>query len=254
MDYATALEIGVRHTYWGDASAPFSVRAADPTIMRRVGLIMRSGGSGAVVAAPVGADGMPDRLAFDVLAEDVQQISLTEGWQADSVPIFAPDPLTEAGVDGTNCTIRPTDESQSELPRLPGDRRLCQISLPLSAAQFPIRCTVSCDTVQALWAYHIVGKSGADPIHIVDEAAEILFDDLGEETLPNGRIARILRSNTPVPLRWRNAIRLSLKEDQPPPYDPETLIPVLPVGGPNLKPVAGATPTDILQSDIYVSL
>lgn len=254
MEYRTALEIDIHHDYWGDASAPFSVEAANPVLLQRAGLVLRRGGPGALLAAPTGAEGLPERVAIDIIAEDMQLIGLTQGWRADTVPVFASDLAAIQESGPVQIAISPTAKAQSDLPRHPGDRRLCQLDLPLDPARFPITCTVTCDTVEALWAYHIVGKGGADPIHIVDDTGKIAFDDLGEETLPNGRTARILRSTAPVPIRQRNAIRLALKQDQPPPYDPETLIPVLPVGGANLRPVADDMPADVLQSDIYISL
>ncbi len=254
MEYRAALEIDIRHDYWGDAPAPFRVSAADPSLLQRAGLVLRSGGPGAVLVAPVEIEEVPVRVTLDIIADDTQLIGLTRGWRSDTVPVFAPELATAPGDDVAQISISPTDSAQSDLPRRPGDRRLCQLDLPFDPARFPITCTVACETVQALWAYHIVGKGSADPIRVVDDTDKIAFDDLGEEVLPNGRTARVLRSSTPVPIRQRNAIRLALKEDQPPPYDPETLIPVLPVGGSNLRPIPGATPADILQSDIYVSL
>lgn len=254
MEYRAALEVDIRHDYWGEAPAPFRVFAANPDALRRADLVLRSGGPGAVLAAPSDAEALPDRITLDIVADDTQLIGLTRGWRADTVPVFAPDLAATDAADKTRISISPTDEAKSDLSRHPGDRRLCQLDLPLDPTRFPIICTVACETVQALWAYHIVGKGNADPIHVVDDADKIAFDDLGEEILPDGRTARVLRSSTPVPIRQHNSIRLALKKDQPPPYDPETLIPVLPVGGLNLKPIPGATPADILQSDIYVSL
>ncbi len=254
MEYRAALEIDIRHDYWGDASAPFSVEAADPALLQRAGLVLRRGGPGALLAAPTGAEGLPERVALDIIAEDMQLIGLTRGWRADTVPVFAPDPAATPDSGPVQIAISPTAKARSDMPRHPGDRRLCRLDLPLDPLRFPMTCTVTCETIEALWAYHIVGKAGTDPIHIVDDTGKVAFDDLGEEILPDGRTARILRSVAPVPIRQRNAIRLALKQDQPPPYDPEILIPVLPVGGTNLRPVAGDMPADILQSDIYVSL
>ncbi len=254
MEYRTALEIDVRHNYWGDAPAPFAVQAAHPLQLQRAGVVLRQGGAGSLLAAPTEAEGLPETVALDVIAEDTQLIGLTQGWRADTVPVFSPELSAKSGESGAECVVQIASKAQSELPRAPGDRRLCRIILPLEASRFPISCIISCEAVEALWAYHIVGKGNKDSIHIVDDAANIAFDDLGEEVLPNGRTARVLRSSAPVPIRRRNVIRLSLKEDQPPPYDPETLIPVLPVGGSNLRPAAGDAPADILQSDIYVSL
>lgn len=254
MEYRAALEIDIRHDYWGDAPAPFRIQAANPALLQRADLVLRSDGPEALLAAPSQTDGLPERVALDIIAEDMQLVGLTRGWRADTVPVFAPEIAATQDTGPAQISISPTSAARSDMPRAPGDRRLCRLDLPLDPARFPITCTVTCETVEALWAYHIVGKAGAGPIHIVDDTGKVAFNDLGEQTLPDGRTARILRSVAPVPIRQRNAIRLALKQDQPPPYDPETLIPVLPVGGANLRPVAGDMPADILQSDIYVSL
>ena len=247
MGYEVAVDLSVRHEFWGEATPPLQFAAADPAALRRAGLVLRTGDARALIAAPSDGEGLPSRIGLDLLTGDVGLISLTQGWRAEEVPVFTAGP--EAAEDG----IRLTGTPESLLPRHPGDRRLCRVELALAADRFPLRAKVSCETVEALWAYHVVGKGGSDPIRIVDDAGGISFDDLGEETLPNGRRARVLRSSAPVPMRLRTPVRLRLQQDQPPPYEPEILIPVLPAGGTNLRPVPGGASVGILQSDIYVS-
>ncbi|RAP43332.1 hypothetical protein BYZ73_01075 [Rhodovulum viride] len=241
MRYRVALDLTVRHGFWGDAPAPLRIAAADPVRLARADIVFKTDGTRAILGLPETAP-PPAPVALDILAEP-RAIALTEGWQADAVPVLTPGPGTsETGLADATET----------LPRGPGDARICRLVLDLAGADpggWTLR--LSLEPVAALWAYHVTGRGADGPIRVIDPADRIAFEDLGQAPLPDGRPARVIRSTRPVALAARPSVRFRLEETQPAPFDPIALIPVLPAGGVNLRPAPGQ---DGLQSDIYVSL
>ncbi|MBL3570522.1 hypothetical protein BV509_12820 [Rhodovulum sulfidophilum] len=242
MRYRVALDLTVRHGFWGDAPAPLRIAAADPGRLARADIVFKTDGTRAILGLPETAP-PPAAVALDILAEP-RAIALTEGWQADAVAVLTPAPgQAETGLAA----------AQETLPRDLGDRRVCRLLLDLAGADPEAGWALSLrlEPVAALWAYHVTGRGAEGPIRVIDPADEVAFEDLGQTPMPDGRRARVLRSARPVPLAARSPWRFRLEETQPAPFDPIALIPVLPAGGANLRPAPGQ---DGLQSDIYVSL
>jgi hypothetical protein len=249
MTWRIALTVSIVHDYWGEEPAPVKLASADPSALARGGMMLRPAPGGGAVIAEVG-ETTPDAILLDIIATDDLLLPLTESAAGGGAPVPMID-LTGGTADADFAFSGSwTGET---VPRGVADRRLARLAVALPQDGTRV-VRIACRAVDALWTYHFVGTSIDGPIRIVDGDARIAFEDLGRQTLPGGRQARVLRSTAPVPLRARPVVRLALEEARPAPYDAMTLIPVLPAAGPSLRPVAEPGAAAPLQSDIYVSL
>lgn len=67
------------------------------------------------------------------------------------------------------------------------------------------------DTRETYWKYYLVGDANRESAFIKDARGEVEFDFIGEETLANGRTARVFLSNKAIPLRDRAKPKFQLQ-------------------------------------------
>ncbi|WP_296426437.1 hypothetical protein [Yoonia sp.] len=247
MSYHVALSLKIFHAFWGNETPPLRIVPHDPRGFSRLDLLAKPGAASLDIVAETAKLTDPVIVSFDVIANDPNIAALTAGFDWASLPRIDLTADTD-DVDGiVTAYAAPVADR-----RMPGDP-LMRIDLAIPATGLR-RVTLRCDAPAALWAYHITGKRAVGPLQIVDAAKAVAFEDLGETALPDGTPARVLRSTAPIALRYRSAMRFALEETQDPPFDPITLIPVLPVAGINLRPAPDMAAAASLQSDIFVSL
>lgn len=247
MSYHHALDLTLTHGFWGDAPPPLRIVPRDPAGVARAGLIVKAGHARLDVAAETALLTEPLTLELDVIATDPALGGITDGVDLATLP------RVDLTGDTADASVALTDHLASNpLARVPGDP-LLQIDLALPATGLR-RIALHCPAVAALWAYHITGTRGQGPLSVVDPDRQITFEDLGQTPLPDGQTARVLRSTVPLPVQYRSAARFALEERQDPPFDPITLIPVLPAAGVSLRPPSDPGAPHSLQSDIFVSL
>lgn len=247
MSYRIAISLRIAHDYWGDDTIPLQIRPSDPGGFRRLDLLSKP--SPAQIDIIADEDEIQDSQAInlDVVASDPNIYALTDGADWAQVPL----------VDLTNVTSD-REVSLSDVPihtdaaRQPGDPLLrVNLSIPAEGTHF---VTLRLSAVSTLWAYHVTGNKVDDPLQVIDKNNGLSFEDLGKSALPDGDMARIFRSSQPIPLRYRPDASFTLEARQDPPFDPITLIPVLPAAGVNLRPTPDPAAGAPLQSDIFVSL
>lgn len=248
MAYHLALTLTISHAFWGEQSPPLHIDLHDPRAAAKAGLIAKPCPAGLEIAAETAVFDSPVDLVLDVQTKDRDLAVLTAGLAySDSLPVVD---LTD-GTDDFDGRVVDLLES-GITARHPADP-LFRIKL-LIPASGQRRIALHCDTVSALWAYHIIGAKNPAALQIMDAANDMAFDDLGDTPLPDGQTARVLRSHAPLPVLHRSAARFALEEQQDPPFDPITLIPSLPSAGNKLRQPQDAAAPHSLQSDIFVSL
>ena len=246
MTYHLALDLKIIHDFWGDEPPPIRIVPADARALAREGLIAKPGRARLDIVAETALLTDPVTVALDVIATDPTLGAVTAGFDPATLPHVA---LPDSDADEYALADHLPETAQHRAPAEP----LFRLSLQLPATG-QRSVTLRCGAHSALWAYHVTGVRSAGPLQVVDQASEITFEDLGQTALPGGHTARVLRSTQPLPLRYRSTARFALEELQDPPFDPITLIPVLPAAGANLHPPAEPGASHPLQSDIYVSL
>lgn len=247
MDYRIALSCRILHDYWGDDLPPLRITPHDPSLLSHRGMIAKPSEAGIDLVAETGSLDESDSVTLDVFATDDVLIGVTDGVDGNTLPHLS---LTE---NSENVDLTLTDvPKRTDATRLPGDPFLrIDLALPETGTR---KVTLHLSAVAALWAYHITGDKVAEPLQIIDNSNEFEFEDLGQSALPDGITARVFRSTSPVALRRRSPVRFTLEAPQDPPFDPITLIPVLPAAGVNLRPTDDPAAGAPLQSDIFVSL
>ena len=247
MSYHIALALKITHGFWGDDAPPIRIVPRNPRTFAYLGLVAKPGHARLDVAAETALLTDPVTLELDVVATDPELAVMTDGIDWATLPRVV---LTEDTADVTaNLT---THLAPNPPDRAPGDPLFqIDVSLPVTGQR---NVTLQCDAMSALWAYHITGARSDGALQVVDSAKRVQFEDLGQTALPGGQQARVLRSTAPLPLRFRSPERFALEERQDPPFDPITLVPVLPVAGINLHPPHDPDAPHSLQSDIFVSL
>lgn len=247
MSYHLALGLKITHGFWGDDAPPVRIVPRNPRTFAYLGLIAKPGHARLDVVAETVLLTDPVTLELDVVATDPELAVTTDGIDWATLPRVV---LTDGTDDvTTNLTTHLAPKSPA---RQPGDPLFqIDVALPVTGQR---NITLHCDAASALWAYHITGARKDGALHVVDSAKRVQFEDLGQTALPDGQSARVLRSTAPLPLRYRSPERFALEELQDPPFDPITLVPVLPVAGINLHPPHDAGAPHSLQSDIFVSL
>ena len=246
MSYHAALDLRIIHDFWGEEPPPLRIVPSDARALARDGLIVKPGRARLDIVTETALLTDPVTVALDVIATDPTLGAVTEGYDPATLPL-----VTLPDDDASEYALA-EHLPETAQDRAPGDP-LFRLSLQLPAiGQRSV--TLRCGAHSALWAYHVTGVRSTGPLQVIDPASEITFEDLGQAALPGGHMARVLRSTQPLPLRYRSTARFALEELQDPPFDPITLIPVLPAAGANLHPPAEPGASHPLQSDIYVSL
>ncbi len=245
--YHIAQSLQIIHDYWGDEVPPFRVIPHNPNTLSRQGLLPKPGAGRLDIVAETSALTEQQIVTVDVLIDDQSIATITDGTDGAMTPHLD---LTDQSED---FDISLSDvRKRTDAPRVPGDPFMrIDLAVPSTGT---CKGTLRLSTIAALWAYHITGNKVGDPLQIIDNEKEYAFEDLGQSALPDGAVARVFRSTAPVALRHRSQARFTLEARQDPPFDPITLIPVLPAAGINLRPTTDPAAATPLQSDIFVSL
>ncbi|PUB17376.1 hypothetical protein [Yoonia sediminilitoris] len=247
MSFHIALSLRITHDYWSDEAPPLRIVPHSPTAFASIGLLAKPATARLDVVAETKYLEEPVTVTLAVIADEGEVAQLTSG--AD----WTTCPRADLTSDTASTTAVLSDiVTNGEVPRAPGDPLfLIDVSLPATGQR---DVDLHCPSVAAIWAYHIIGKSVDAPLQITDQKAQVNFEDAGQTALPNGTPARVLRSTQPIALQRRADTRFALEQTQEPPFDPITLVPVLPAAGTNLRPIPGGSPDTTMQSDIFVSL
>lgn len=245
MEFAPVLRLTLAHDYYGNAAPPIAVQPVDPRAFDRAGLLLRHTGQHVTIIADQDQP-RPTRVSLNLIVESTDIFAVTQGADWKAVP-HMPVPL---GADRVRFSALVPDETEAQFR----SRRLArlEIDLPADPASNLRDVTLEFEAVATLWAYYLMGARADAALQVVDPEGEVGFDDLGTQSLPNGKTAQILRSNRPVPARARPTRRFTLQ--QPGPFGPKTIIPVLPAAGVQFKTVTEPDAAARLQSDIFVTL
>lgn len=247
MSYHIAASIRINHGFWDDEVPPLRIAPSDPRMFSRLGLLAKPSAARIDVIAETDAFTEPAIITFDVVAtsHDVLAVTGSVNWAT------LPHLMLAADLDAP--IVPYADVVMDHAPnRLPGDP-LLRMSVAI-AATGTREITLLMPTVAPLWAYHFTGEKAKDALQILDPSDTHQFEDLGERALTEGLSARVLRSTAPIALAYRSPARFKLEALQDPPFDPITLIPVLPAAGINMRPADDPAAAQHLQSDIFVSL
>ncbi|MCY4333703.1 MAG: hypothetical protein OXC60_03410 [Litoreibacter sp.] len=241
--YEELLRLTLEHAYFGAEAFPMEVKPADPQGFARAGLLLRQQGKTVSVIGESGGAGQPERVELLVIpaGPDVLEATLGADWHAV--------PQLQVPLDMERITL--DDAVAENAPAQPRKPILCQLSVSL-APLGTREVTVAFNAVEALWAYHVIGSAETAEFSIFDPEGAVSFEPLDFETLPDGRIAHVLRSTTPLAARARPTHRFSLQE--PGPFGLKTLIPVLPAGGISFRSATGLRPAHPFQTNIYINL
>lgn len=82
----------------------------------------------------------------------------------------------------------------------------------------PREYTIRFSTRSTHWKYYLLGEVNRQGVYLKDTEGEVEFEYLGEETIANGRVAKIYISKTAIPMRERAKQKFQLivnKNDRP---------------------------------------
>lgn len=243
MVWNVIISLAVAHDYYAPNPAPVLVQPTDAAEFAREGFLLRQSGRQWIVVAEEDATALPAAVMLDVVAQNTETLSVTNGANWSHVPQLTL-PL------GTNeATLMPAQTA--EAVQYPARKVLARLHI-VRDPENPRHVTAQFSAMASHWAYHVIGPN-SDEVTIEDTEGEVLFDPLGAVTLPEGVTANVIRSRQALPARARPGQRFTLS--RPGRFGPRTLIPVLPAPEPLFVTVpdpdgAGA----IIQSDIYVSI
>lgn len=247
MSFHIALSVQMTHDYWGDEAPPLRIVPQSATRFASLGLLAKPSAARLDVVAETKYLDAPTTVTLAVIADDPDLPQLTSGIDWEALPH-----VDLTGYTGDTSALLPTVLADGAVPRAPSDPlMLIDVTIPATGKR---NVDLHCPSVMAIWAYHIMGRTADVPLQIKDPQAQVRFEDAGQTALPNGTSARVLRSTTPIAMQQRTNARFILEQTQDHPFDPITLIPVLPAAGANLRPAPGGSPETTLQSDIFVSL
>ena len=247
MTHRIALTLRIAHDYWGDDTIPLQIKPGNPDAFRKLGLLAKPSPARIDIIADDDVFDATQTISFDVITSDPNIIVVTDGADWGRLPQVD---LTQVS---TNADVTLSDVPiHTDATRYPGDP-LLRVNLRVPAEDTH-QITLRLSAVSTLWAYHVTGNKVDDPLQVIDNNNGSSFEDLGKTALPDGSMARIFRSTQPIPLRYRPNASFALETRQDPPFDPITLIPVLPAAGVNLRPTPDPAAASPLQSDIFVSL
>lgn len=240
-----ALRIKLSHAYFGDMEVPMDVVPVKPAAFAHSGLVLRKSGNSIAIFAPVdaevGSEDLPAEVELLLKARDPLLLHVTRGRPNDGVKVLAFPP----SVDRAEFSEADVVDGASVFPE---HASLCLVSAVLDRSE-PRDLVAHFDTVQAYWAYHILGAKPEAQLSIVDLDGEVKFEPATAVALPDGREAQQLRSCRPLPVFARGANRFELRGQGQ--SGGETLIPRLPMPGPGFEAVDEAGD---MQANIYVSI
>jgi hypothetical protein len=245
MEFAPVLRLTLAHDYYGNAAPPIGVQPSDPLTFDRAGLLLRHTGQHVTIIADKDQP-RPTSVRLNLVADSPYIFAVTEGagWKA------IPQMRLPLGADrvGFADLVPEKTETQSQSRYL---ARLV-IDLPADPGSDVRNVTLEFGAVATLWAYYLTGARADTALQVVDLDGEMGFQDLGKHSLPNGKTAQVLRSDRPIPARARPTRQFALQ--QPGPFGPKTIMPVLPAAGVQFKTVTESDAAARLQSDIFVTL
>ena len=240
--YAEIIRLTLRHEFFDEAAVPVTVTPLDPIAFDREGLLVRHKGNQVSIIAPEQADDLLEVVQLVFRADDPMVLSVTEGADWNYLPHVSI-PLGQDHAEfGQPDTKKRQIMSQSLLVRLDLQHD------PDAMRDLELRF----NAIRSLWAYHVIGADPEKTIEIVDTDEEMTFDDLGDTELPNGRTAKVIRSQRALIAKARPNQKFALQHAGP--FGPVPLIPVLPAASSQARPLPKATSGARLQSDIYVTL
>ena len=242
MMYAPLMTLALAHDYF-DGPPPLRATLRDPEAMTRAGVLSKPGPASLTLWLEAD-EPRPAELAFDIRTTDPRILHVTPPMAAEGeteISVTPPPGPFEHRIAPAGFGGAPGPEGRRVLLRL-------RVALP---DQGTPEVRVVLPAVEAIWAYHILGRT-EDGLSVVDAEGEVRFDAAGPSTLPDGRIAQCHRSDRPLPLRARAAARFSLMRAGP--FGPQTLVDALPGAGTVTSYAKGRGPTAQMQSDIYVTL
>ncbi|WP_341366037.1 hypothetical protein [Yoonia sp. BS5-3] len=247
MSHRIALSFQIAHDYWGDETVPLKIFPSDPHALAMAGVLAKRSPARIDLIADDDVFDNNQIITVDVTSADTDILALTDGQDWGRTPHLDLSGMTE------NTDIALVDVPiLTDAPRLPGDP-LLRVNLPVAAEGTGL-ITLRLTAVATLWAYYVTGSKGGVDLQVIDQNNNATFEDLGQSPLPDGALARVFRSTQAIPLRYRPDARFTLEALQAPPFDPITLIPVLPAAGVHLRRAADPAARAPLQSDIFVSL
>lgn len=241
MAWREILLLTFDHEFYRPAQPPVSLRLEGDEgvfVLRRIG-------GHFVLLVDDEADERPEIARFILRAEAPEIFSVTEGANWNSRPEISA-PVSEAEI-----RFSPREEAPAEEPSalLDPDLLLLEVALPETGMR---QLTLGFSTVSALQAFYLIGGDPEQHLEILDSAASISFDDLGEQMLPDRRPARLFRSRTPIPASERQKMRFSLYGEGD--HGRMLIVPALPAGGARFRSAVPPASPGELQSDIYVNL
>ncbi|GFE50682.1 hypothetical protein So717_24350 [Roseobacter cerasinus] len=245
MGYSERLRLEVQHAFFDEAVPPLEMRPSDPRGFDAARLLLRQRGRFVHVLQDDAVEDQPSEIALTLLATAHDLFAVTKGAVWGAVVHLTAGLDQEALAFDEAGPAQPTDTAGRFLPVL----ATLDIALPSEGRRDLL---LRCDAVAAHWAYHLIGAGQIDALEVVDSAGAVAFEDLGEQDLPNGQAARVIRSIQALAARARPPERFALQKAGP--FGPETLVPVLPAAAIDFKPIPDTGAPPRLQSDIFVTL
>lgn len=281
-EYRTLFGIRVEHEYFAPARCDaLDFRIDDPSaaLLRRAGVVFRREPDGVhayhdreseSVLGPWLADpGERFRVVLRVVARDPAFFRYTElpdahptlvrclDSEIDGPPgsLFRLDPPSDPGARARDEALAAEVVTRRDelvppvaiLGVLLGPSALAGGDAPPYRLAFTARRTV--------WRYHLLGDLASRDAFIRDQspdpADQVRFEAVGMVSLPEGRTARMLVSDSALPTRWRAERRLQLREEGS--RGERVLVRRLPVASPEDLSVATIDGRQIVVSDIYVT-
>jgi hypothetical protein len=242
MMYDPLMTLTLAHDYF-DGPPPLRASLRDTAEMARAGVLAKPGPASLTLWLEAG-EPRPASLSFDIWSTDPAILHVTPALAAEGVSEIAIEPAqgpSEHRLDPAGFGGAPGPE---------GRRALLRLTVALPADGVP-DLRVVWPAVEAIWAYHILGRT-EDGLSVVDSEGEVRFDAAGPTALPDGRVAQCYRSDRPLALRARAQARFSLMREGP--FGLQTLVDALPGAGAVTSYAEGTGPTAQMQSDIYITL
>ena len=245
MSYQPRLELRLSHAFYGPNPPPLQVKPANQAAFEAAGLMLRPDGPiWRIIGEPAQ---MPVSLALDLIANNAEMITVTQGLDWAFAPAFT---LRGTGFFALSKMTPEQQHTRMENGKLSNRIARLNLTLPKTGT---LKTNVTWSAVRGIWTYRVVAKDLPENLSVTDTAGQVTFHPLGEETLPDGRRVKLFRSATSIPAAKRAPERFRLQKTGP--FGaPETLIETLPVAGANLTEPKPGTESAPHISDIYVTL
>jgi len=170
--------------------------------------------------------GSPLRLAFKVFVPDPFFSNYTElSWCREDSILYLDNSRAITGEAGKirlhgEDYVSPADFITLDSPLLENllDRRdrlvrpVCVISLHLTPNEVGKNCFIRFKARETFWKYYLLGSMAGKNVFITDRDNAIEFECIGEETLPDERLAKVFRSTSSIPLQQNPEFCFQLRE------------------------------------------